>query len=307
MHDMNVSNYSDVINWVAKMHDQQYRKGTQIPYMAHVFGVAFSLISAGIDDRDVIIGALTHDVVEDSEATIDSVRELYGETVASYVGWLSEDKEKSWEERKLVAIRHIDHMPLGAKWIKLADKLNSLEMMSFEVKNGTMNWDKFNKGYLFQKWYYTRILYELGQDGFIESSALYHHAISLIQTVFGDVYGVVPATELGVNGEDERTIYVGEGITKSGWNYACEFWTVDQVSSFTYYFDRNIVNDLEKENLVKFLGDEELVDFYGDKKYVAASEIVDQKGQLIISVNVVVGDDEELYSNPKALVSWKFK
>jgi len=202
MRDMNIDNYSDVINWVAKMHGQQYRKGTQIPYMAHVFGVAFSLISAGIEDRDVIIGALTHDVVEDSEATIDNVRELYGETVASYVDWLSEDKEKSWEERKLVAIRHIEHMPLGAKWIKLADKLNSLEMMSFEVKNGTMNWDKFNKGYLFQKWYYKRILYELGQDGVIKSSALYHHAMSLLQFVFGDVYSLLHAIELGVSDEE---------------------------------------------------------------------------------------------------------
>ncbi len=117
---MNTANYSDVINWVASMHDQQYRKGTQIPYLAHVFGVAFSLISAGIEDRDVIIGALTHDVVEDTEATLDRVRALYGETVALYVGWLSEDKEKSWEERKLDVIRHTDQMPLGAKWIKLA-------------------------------------------------------------------------------------------------------------------------------------------------------------------------------------------
>ncbi len=305
MSESNISNYSDVINWVAKMHDQQYRKGNQIPYLAHVFGVAFSLISAGIEDRDVVIGALTHDVVEDTEATLDMVRALYGETVALYVGWLSEDKEKSWEERKINAIRHTDQMPLGAKWIKLADNVNSLEMMSFEVENGTMNWDKFNKGYLFQKWYYTRILYELGQDDVIKSSTFYRHAMVLVQAVFGYAYGVVPATELGVNGEDERTIYVGEGITKSGWNYTCEFWSVDQVSSFTYYFDRNIVVDLEKENLVNFLVDEELVDFLGEKKYVAASEIVDQKGQLVVSVNIVVGDDEELFANPRNLVSWK--
>ena len=98
---------------------------------------------------------------------------------------------------------------------------------------------------------------------------------------------------------------MGEGITKSGWNYTCEFWTVDQVSSFTYYFDRNIVVDLEKENLVNFLVNEELVDFFGDQKFVAASEIVDQKGQLVVSVNIVVGDDEELFANPRNLVSWK--
>ncbi len=305
MNDLSYTNYSDVINWVAKMHDNEYRKGTQIPYVAHVFGVAFLLKTAGIEDRNVIIGALTHDVVEDTEATIEMVRKLYGETVAIYVEWLSEDKAKSWEERKLNAIWHTNQMPLGAKWIKLADKANSLEMMSSEVKNGTMNWDKFNKGYLFQKWYYTRVLYELGQDISIKSSGLYERTLELVQTVFGSVYGVVPAKELGVNAEDERTIYAGEGITKSGWNYSCEYWTLDQVSNFTYYFDRNIVKRLEKEDLVNFLLHENLVDFYGDKKFVAAGEIIDSKGQLLISVNIVVGDDEDLFANPKSLVNCK--
>ncbi len=186
MNASNILNYSDVINWAAQMHDKQYRKGTQIPYVSHVFGVAFSLISAGIDDREVIIGALLHDVVEDSEATIELVRERYGETVATYVAWLSEDKEKSWDERKRTAIEHIHQMPLGAKWIKLADKVNSLEMMASEVKNEAMNWDKFNKGYTFQKWYYTSVLDELGKDLEINSSDLYGHAVALAKYVFGN-------------------------------------------------------------------------------------------------------------------------
>ena len=305
MNGIDFVNYLEVINWVAKMHDQQYRKGTQIPYVAHVFGVASLLMSAGIDDRDTIIGALTHDVVEDTDATIEEVQELFGETVSTYVRWMSEDKEKSWEERKLNAIWHISEMPLNAKWIKLADKVSSLDMMSYEVKNKTMNWDKFNKGYLFQKWYYTRILYELGQDIVIKSSQLYQYAMDLLQSVFGEVHGVVPAKALGVNGEDERTIYVGEGITKNGWRYLCEFWAMDQISSFTYYFDRTIVHDLDKNNLVKFLIDEDLVAFFRNERYVAAGEFIDQKGQLVISVNIVVGDDDELYANPQTLISWK--
>ena len=298
-------NYSDVINWVSVMHDRQYRKGTEIPYVAHVLGVALSLISEGIEDKSIIFGALLHDVVEDTSVTIETVRELYGETVSEYVSCLSEDKDKSWEERKQFAIEHTNLLPIGAKWIKLADKVNSLEMMASEIKIGMMDWGKFNRSYLHQKWYYSRLLSELKRDPIISASKLFHHAEKLLQTVFGNVHGVMPAKELGINGEGEKTIYVGEGILLSGWFYSCEFWAVDQVSNFTYYFDKNIVSNTDKDFLVRFLENEKLVTFYGDKKYVAVGEMIDQKGQSILSLNIVIGDDEDLFADAKSLINRK--
>lgn len=179
-------NYSEVINWVAEMHDGQFRKGTKVPYVAHVYGVALSLISAGIKDRDVIIGAFTHDIVEDTEATLENVREKFGDVVAEYVALMSEDKSQPWEVRKQYAIDHIWDMPLGAKWIKLADKVSSLEMMADEVSNGTMDWGKFNRGFSDQKWYYKSILAKLGCDETIKGSLLYEHAMSLATSIFID-------------------------------------------------------------------------------------------------------------------------
>lgn len=180
------NNYSEVINWVAEMHEGQYRKGTKIPYVAHVFGVALTLTSAGINDREIIIGALLHDVVEDTDATLELVREKFGNQVADYVSLMSEDKSKSWEERKRHAIDHIHEMPVGAKWIKLADKISSLEMMASEVDMGTMDWGKFNRGYEDQKWYYMSILKQLGHDETIKASALYDHARTLAKHIFGN-------------------------------------------------------------------------------------------------------------------------
>lgn len=305
MSEFSYQNYSDAINWVATMHDGQYRKGTQIPYLAHVYGVAFSLVSAGIKDKDTIIAALLHDTVEDTEVTINMINELFGERVAEYVDALSEDKAKSWEDRKRYAINHTNHLPLGAKWIKLADKVNSLEMMATEVKNGMMDWNKFNRGFLHQKWYYSRILSELGKEQIIMTSKLYKHGIELLAVVFGEVLGVMPDKELGVNAEGEKTIYVGEGITISGWNYSCEYWAVDQISNFTYYFDKNIVGVIDKENILNFLEGEKLAIFYGDKKYVAMGEIVDRSGQNLVSINIVIGDDENLFADAITLIGWK--
>ncbi|MCA0384787.1 MAG: HD domain-containing protein [Firmicutes bacterium] len=180
------SNFSEALNWVAEMHDGQYRKGTKVPYVAHVYGVALSLISAGIKDRDVIIGALTHDIVEDTEATLENVREKFGDVVAEYVAFMSEDKSQPWEVRKQHAIDHIWAMPIGAKWIKLADKVSSLEMMADEVSRGTMDWAKFNRGFSDQKWYYKNILAQLGCDETIKGSPLYTHAMSLATSIFTD-------------------------------------------------------------------------------------------------------------------------
>jgi len=47
------------------------------------------------------------------------------------------------------------------------------------------------------------------------------------------------------------------------------------------------------------------VAFFGNERYVAAGEFIDQKGQLVISVNIVVGDDDDLYANPQTLIRWK--
>lgn len=131
---------SDTINWVSMTHDGQFRKGTDMPYVSHVFGVAALLMTHGINDEDVIKTALLHDAVEDSDVTLEIIENMFGKKISGYVDWLSEDKSRSWEHRKQYSIEHIKDMPLEVKWVKLADKVNSLEMMHNEVVSGGMDW-----------------------------------------------------------------------------------------------------------------------------------------------------------------------
>ncbi len=156
----NIFSLSNTINWVAMMHNKQFRKGTEVPYVAHVNGVASLLMTHGIMDDNILYAALLHDVVEDANVSIEIINDTFGETVGEYVSLLSEDNAKSWDNRKLHSIYNIRHMPIGAKWVKLADKVNSLEMMKSEIETEGINWDKFNKGYMHQKWYYTRFFQE---------------------------------------------------------------------------------------------------------------------------------------------------
>jgi hypothetical protein len=180
---------TETINWVSKVHDQQYRKGTDIPYISHVYGVASLLMRYENSKASVIKAALLHDTVEDTDITLEDLKEKFGEAVASYVGLLSEDKSKSWEERKQFAINHLKKLPKEVKWIKLADKINSLEMMQSEIIYSGIDWDKFNRGYLHQKWFYGRIFYELKKDENIYKSELFNYGIELLKEVFDTELG----------------------------------------------------------------------------------------------------------------------
>jgi (p)ppGpp synthase/HD superfamily hydrolase len=142
---------SDTINWVSMIHKNQVRKGTDMPYISHVFGVSALLMTHGISDEEIIKTALLHDVVEDSDVTLETIENIFGKTISDYVDWLSEDKATSWEHRKQYSIAHIKDMPIEVKWVKLADKVNSLEMMHGEVISSGIDWNKFNRGYVVER------------------------------------------------------------------------------------------------------------------------------------------------------------
>lgn len=80
-------------------HEGQMRKVRDVPMFEHLEEVAFLLKDAGYSDETVAAGYL-HDVVEDTKVTIEQVRAVFGEKVASIVAGHTEDKTKSWEERK---------------------------------------------------------------------------------------------------------------------------------------------------------------------------------------------------------------
>src|SRR5262245_12532261 len=81
-------------------HRGQMRKGSDVPYVTHPIHCSILLARLGYSDA-VLQAALLHDVVEDCDGwTIARVEREFGPDVASIVAELTEDKTKSWEERK---------------------------------------------------------------------------------------------------------------------------------------------------------------------------------------------------------------
>lgn len=158
-----MSNIDEAIEFAAQAHRQQHRKGTDIPYISHPFGVAMILQQADCPEP-VIIAGLLHDTLEDTETTEEEIRERFGEEVLELVRGASEpDKSASWEERKRHTLEFVKTASLPQRQVICADKLHNLRSIRRDYeKMGDAVWSKFKRGYNEQKWYYTSLAEALG-------------------------------------------------------------------------------------------------------------------------------------------------
>lgn len=117
------------IDYAADKHRGQSRKdSTNTPYINHPIALASLLVNhAGITDTNVIAAALLHDTVEDTDATIDDIEELFGETIRNIVMEVTDDKSLPSSERKRLQIENAASLSHEAKLVKLADKISNLQ------------------------------------------------------------------------------------------------------------------------------------------------------------------------------------
>lgn len=118
----------DAIVFSAEKHQFQTRKDSlKTPYIIHPIGVACQLIQIGnVHDKDILIAALLHDTVEDTDTSFEEIREMFGPQVESLVREVTDDKSLPGPERKRLQIENASHKSIGAAQIKLSDKLYNL-------------------------------------------------------------------------------------------------------------------------------------------------------------------------------------
>jgi len=118
----------EAARFAARKHRQQRRKGAdQDPYINHPIELLNMLANdAGVDDAVVLLAALLHDTVEDTDTTLEELETLFGAEVAQVVEELTDDKSLPKETRKQRQLEHASHMSDRAKLIKLADKTSNV-------------------------------------------------------------------------------------------------------------------------------------------------------------------------------------
>jgi (p)ppGpp synthase/HD superfamily hydrolase len=115
------------INFAKDAHADQTRKYTGEPYFVHLEEVAQIVKSVG-GTAEMVSAAYLHDTVEDTETTIEEIREQFGPMVAELVGWLtdvSKPSDGNRRTRKDLDLLHTAASIPDAKTIKLADLISN--------------------------------------------------------------------------------------------------------------------------------------------------------------------------------------
>lgn len=147
------------LNFAARAHAQQRRKGTDVPYIVHPVGVMLTLLGYGETDAELLAAALLHDTVEDTATTLAELRAQFGPRVAAIVEGCSEpDKSDTWEHRKEHTIAHLRAAPREVQLVSAADKFHNLRsLMADEAAQGQAIWARFKRGRAETGWYYRSV------------------------------------------------------------------------------------------------------------------------------------------------------
>lgn len=131
----------NAVAFSAGKHRTQRRKGVDAsPYINHPVEVANLLANVGeIADLFVLVAAVLHDTIEDTETKPEEIERLFGPTVRGLVEEVTDDKALPKTERKRLQIEHAPHLSAPAKLIKLADKISNVRDVT---RNPPVAWSR---------------------------------------------------------------------------------------------------------------------------------------------------------------------
>ncbi|HSG23040.1 MAG TPA: HD domain-containing protein [Azonexus sp.] len=110
-----------------KHRDQRRKDAVASPYINHPIALANVLANEGdVDDERVLIAAVLHDTVEDTETSEQELVREFGHEIASIVLEVTDDQLLPTAERKRLQVEHAGKISRQAKLVKLADKICNL-------------------------------------------------------------------------------------------------------------------------------------------------------------------------------------
>lgn len=145
-------------------HSGQLRKGTEIPYFTHLEETA-DIVRGLTDQKEIIAAAYLHDIVEDTDCSIEDVRNVFGDAVAHIVEGETERREpgynasETWQQRKTDKIKHLKEAGREVQMVALADKLSNMRATYREYERiGDEVWKRFNRTEKeVHAWYYKEL------------------------------------------------------------------------------------------------------------------------------------------------------
>ncbi len=155
--------FEEALVFATRLHAHQLRKGTQIPYVAHLLAAASIVLENG-GTEDEAIAALLHDAVEDQggSKTREEIRRRFGDNVAAIVDGCSDSDQfikPLWRKRKEDYIAHLPQASTSVRLVSQADKLhNARSILSDYRLSGESTWNRFKGGKEGTLWYYRSLV-----------------------------------------------------------------------------------------------------------------------------------------------------
>lgn len=173
------------ITFATRAHEGQVRKGTDRPYIVHPLEVG-RIVASMTEDEEIISAAILHDTMEDCEGiTKEVICREFTKRVAELVAKESEDKSKTWMERKRATIERLKTACREVQMISLADKLSNMRDIDRDYPEcGEKLWQRFRmKDKAVIGWYYKGVRDSLRKR--MEDHPVYLEYCELVEKIFG--------------------------------------------------------------------------------------------------------------------------
>ncbi len=155
--------FTEALVYANELHATQTRKGSKVPYISHLLGVASIALEYGADE-DEAIAALLHDAIEDQGGPPirEEIRMKFGERVTEIVDGCTDTDttpKPPWKERKKAYIAHITNASPSVRLVSAADKLHNIRSILKDYRiQGDLLWDLFKGGKQGTLWYYRSLV-----------------------------------------------------------------------------------------------------------------------------------------------------
>ena len=177
------------IIFAVQAHHNTERRGKGFPYIVHPME-AVEIVATITPDQELLAAAALHDTVEDTDVTVEQLRELFGERIADLVHAESDQftegvsEEDSWHDRKQAAIDRLAAAPRDAKIVAMGDKLSNMRAIwrDYQVKGDEL-WKIFHvTDKASHEWHYRGLASSLSE---LSDTFAYQEFVRLIDEVFG--------------------------------------------------------------------------------------------------------------------------
>ena len=176
------------IIFAVKAHAGTERRGKGFPYIVHPME-AMEIVATITPDQELLAAAALHDTVEDTNVTIEEIRDQFGERVANLVAAESDvfiegkSEEETWHARKQAAMDRLAAAPHDAKIVALGDKLSNMRAIARDYATmGDKLWDIFHaKDPSDHEWHYRGLANSLRE---LSDTFAFQEFESLINQVF---------------------------------------------------------------------------------------------------------------------------